>query len=382
MTCSGLSSRKRAAGLVIELERGLLRGEEFPGYQIVLAELRRIFAQSDEPVPRVGNPARLFFRTFEPFLVDAPEGAGQANCFTRASLTPLWTWICEKAAPVQARAFCRSASEALLAGHADKAARLTRDFQDHVLKRMQEILAAALADQDVGRRVAREMATARGLADLRSAIEVLKARDALAALHALAEIEGVMDRIKADPNDPSLARLLRNIPEAARGLRPNLDVPADSPWRPQLVAIRGQFSGRLKREIGSLPERVRSLLTPRPGDKTGPSALDEKQVAEIERLIEFARVCGASAAQLHVQETIWNTVSELQKAVREARQALLAWLRGAGTAGRDLRNSRLAAAVRISAKVFDDDYAAQFAAEAGVPADRMPARRSEAARTA
>jgi hypothetical protein len=68
--------------------------------------------------------------------------------------------------------------------------------------------------------------------------------------------------------------------------------------------------------------------------------------------------------------------------VREARQALLAWLRGAGAAGRDLRNSRLAAAVRISAKVFDDDYAAQFAAEAGVPADRMPARRTEAARTA
>jgi hypothetical protein len=371
------------ARLVTELERGLLRGDEVPGCQIVLKELRRSFGRADEPLPRVGNPSRLFFRTFEPFLVNAPDAHNQSNCIARASLTPLWTWICEKLAPAQARAFCRSASEALLAGHADKAARLTRDFQDHVRKRMQETLAAARADADIGARIAREMATARGLPDLQTAIDILKARDALAALRALAEIEIVMDRIKADPNDPSLARLIKGIPDAARGLPPSLDVPADSPWRRQLVAIRGELSGRLKREIELLPERVRHLLAPRAGDKAAARpALDEKQAAEIERLIELARACGAYAAQLHIQEAIWNTVSELQEEVREAKQALLAWLRAAGAAGRDLRRSRLAAAVRISAKVFDDDYAAQFAAEVGLSTDRMAAGRTEFVRTA
>jgi hypothetical protein len=67
------------ARLVTELECGLLRGDEYPGSQLVLTELRRIFGRADEPLPRVGNPYRLFFRTFEPFLVNRPDGYNQAN---------------------------------------------------------------------------------------------------------------------------------------------------------------------------------------------------------------------------------------------------------------------------------------------------------------
>jgi hypothetical protein len=92
------------------------------------------------------------------------------------SLTPLRNWICQKLAPGQAETFIRSASQALLAGHADRAARLTRDFQDHVLKRLQETLAAARADDRIGERIARELGTPRGVADLRSAVDILKAR--------------------------------------------------------------------------------------------------------------------------------------------------------------------------------------------------------------
>jgi hypothetical protein len=371
------------ARLVTELERGLLRGDEVPGSQLVLTEIRRLSARSDEPLPRVGNPSRLFFRSFEPFLVNRADGYNQANCIARATLTPLWTWICEQLAPVHAQAFCRSASEALLAGHVDKAARLTRDFQDQVLRRMQETLAAARADESIGQRIALGMGTPRGLADLQSAVDILKARDALAALRVLAEIEGVMDSIKADPNDRMLPRLLKNIPNAARGLPPSLDVPADSPWRRQLVAIRSELSERLKREIELLPDRVMHLLAPPTGKMTAAGAAPhQRQIVETEMLIELARVCAAYAAQLHIQEAIWNTVSELQREVREARKALLAELRTAGTVGRDLRRSRIAAAVRISAKVFDDAYAAQFAEEAGLSADSPAARRADSAQTA
>jgi hypothetical protein len=361
-----LKPEERAV-LLSKLERGLLRGDDIPGCQLVVNELRRMIGQSDHLLPRVGNPPRLFFRTFEPFLVNDPDAHNQGNCIARASLMPLWTWISEKLMPTQAQSFCRLASAALLAGHADKAARLTRTFQDHVLKRMQETLAAARADDHTGRRIAFEMGTPGGLADLQRMIDILKARDALAALRALAEIERVIDKIKADPKDPAVGVMLKNIPSAARGLPIKLDVPSDSPWGRQLIAIRAELSDRLKMEIELLPERVRRLLRPRSSkDITAGSVLAEREIAEAEVLIEFARVCGAYATQLHIQEAIWQAFSDMRNDLKDAKQALLDELRMAGKAERNFRRSQVAAAVRICAKVIDEDYAAQFAKAAGL----------------
>jgi hypothetical protein len=49
------------AMLVVELEHGLLRGDERPGTDLVLRELRRGIREYQRPPPRLGNPARLFF---------------------------------------------------------------------------------------------------------------------------------------------------------------------------------------------------------------------------------------------------------------------------------------------------------------------------------
>jgi hypothetical protein len=358
--------------LLGELERSLLRGDAMPRCELVLNELRRLMSRSGEPLPRVGNPPRLFFRTFEPFLVNDNDRHRPGKCISRASLMPLWGWICEHLMPAQAETFCREVSKALLSGYADKAARLARDFQDYALRRMQEILAAAIADESVAQRVAREIGTPRGLADLRGVIDILKARDALEALRALAEIEGVIDKIKANPKDPGVGWLLKNIPNAARALPSQLDVPLDSPWGRQLIAIRAELSDRVKREIELLPERTRYLLGPRPTNSISKnSSLDEREVAEVEVLIDFARVCGAYAAQLRIQDTIWQAFSELRADLKAVKQPLLAELRNATTADRRFRQSQVAAAVTISAKVFDDDYAQQFAQAAGLQASKL-----------
>lgn len=325
-------------------------------------------------MPRVGNPPRLFFRTFEPFLVNNAALCDQGNYIARASLMPLWKWICEKLMPSQAQSFCGQASAALLADQADKAARLTRTFQDHALKRMQETLAAALADESVGRRIGFEIGTPRGLADLQGMIEILKARDALEALRVLAEIESAIDKINADPNDPDVDRLLRHIPNAARGLPARLDVPADSPWGRQLVSIRGELSDRLKREVERLPERVRGLLGSQPAkDITLAPGIDQTAVVKTELLIELARVCAAYAPQLHLQQTIWNAFSELRSDLQAARQPLLDELRIAAGDDREFRRSKVAAAAKICAKVFNDDYAAELASAAVV--SPAPSRR-------
>ena len=52
-----------------ELERGVLRGEDMPGAELVLQELRRDARDNARP-KRPGNLARLFFQPLEPFLVD------------------------------------------------------------------------------------------------------------------------------------------------------------------------------------------------------------------------------------------------------------------------------------------------------------------------
>src|SRR4051812_30106322 len=73
--------------LVAELERARLRGDVLPGADVILAELRPVLRRAGrEPWRmRIGNPARLFFRPLEPFLVDhwpgdaMPPGRIQRN---------------------------------------------------------------------------------------------------------------------------------------------------------------------------------------------------------------------------------------------------------------------------------------------------------------
>jgi hypothetical protein len=359
--------------LVAELERGLLRGDEIPGCQLVLNELRYMIRQSGDPLPRVGNPARLFFRTFEPFLVnDAASDHKHGSRIARVSLMPLWNWICQKLMPAEGEAFCQQASQALLADNSDKAEQLTRAFQDQALKRMEETLAALANDEKARRKVAAEIGTPRGIDDLKSVIDILKARDALAALRYLAEIDRIIDKIKADPADISIPPLLHNIQRAGRGLRTKLTLPADSPWGRQLAAIRTQLSGRLKAEIEALPRRVRNLLRPRPVKEIAAgSVLAEKEVGETEALIELVGACRPYAVELGIGETTRHSVAEMQDYLKTLRPALVDGLRNAGEGDRSFRQSQLDAAARFSAKVLDEDPSLHFAKAPGIAPGRL-----------
>ncbi len=65
--------------LAAELERGLLRGEESAGSELILQELRRAIRVEGRPVTRIGDAARLFFAPVEPFLIDdAPTTSASA----------------------------------------------------------------------------------------------------------------------------------------------------------------------------------------------------------------------------------------------------------------------------------------------------------------
>ncbi|MEX0752814.1 MAG: hypothetical protein WD073_07810, partial [Xanthobacteraceae bacterium] len=111
--------------LIMELERGLLRGDEVPGSDLVLKELRQAIRASGHVPPRVGNPARQFFIALEPFIVDDGFEHKHPVRIARAALEPVWSWIGRDLLPAETKAFSDEVGRALLAGDKSAADSLT-----------------------------------------------------------------------------------------------------------------------------------------------------------------------------------------------------------------------------------------------------------------
>ena len=175
----------------------------------------------------------------------------------------------------------------------------------------------------------------------------------------LGEIEAMVGelRVELKARRP-VTSLLKGIHDAARGLRTELDLSADSPWSRQLAAIRSDISNLLKSEIESTPGRVRRLLRPRPPNEIGHgSLLDAIDVSDAEMLVEFVDACRGYASELAVNEVTTRTWLELQHYLESADKVLLDALRHAGDGDRPFRQSQVEAAVRFCRTVFGADYA-------------------------
>ena len=173
-----LSPEARAV-LMTELERGLLRGEDMTGAELVLQELRRDARETIRP-KRPGNLARLFFQPLEPFLVDDSATHNHPGRIARVVLEPIWEWICRDLMPGEAKAVTEQVARAFDVGESERAEEMARAFQDRVAIRMDEALANARADDKARRRVAGQIGTPRALDDVRSILSVIKHRDVLA----------------------------------------------------------------------------------------------------------------------------------------------------------------------------------------------------------
>ena len=101
--------------LIAELERALLRDENIAGSELVLEELRRTIRAAAQPVPRIGDAARLFFMPLEPFLVEGSADHNRVGHMARLSLEPIWGWIGRDLMPAEAKALSEDIDRALLA---------------------------------------------------------------------------------------------------------------------------------------------------------------------------------------------------------------------------------------------------------------------------
>src|SRR4051812_46415921 len=84
--------------LMREFERAIERGEDVGVATFVLEQLRKVVrGADDEARPRTDDPARLTFRTLEPFLVEG--SLARPGQIRRASLLPIWQWLVRDGAP-------------------------------------------------------------------------------------------------------------------------------------------------------------------------------------------------------------------------------------------------------------------------------------------
>ena len=165
----------------------------------------------------------------------------------------------------------------------------------------------------------------------------------------------------------AVAALLKEVHDALRGLRSEINLPAESAWGKQLTALRADVSKILTAEIELMPGRVRRLIRPRPSKEIVPgSRLDADEVAETEALIGFVAACRNYASELAINEVTQRTFNELQQFLDTGTRTLLDALRGASGGERPFRQSQVDAAVRFCAKVFGQEYASLLAKAAEV----------------
>jgi hypothetical protein len=197
----------------------------------------------------------------------------------------------------------------------------------------------------------------------------------------LGEMEGTVAELRAafQAGRP-VASMLKELHDAARGLRTEMDLSVESPWSRHLAALRSDISNMLKAEIDATPGRVRRLLRPLPAKEIRPGAtLDGIDVDEAEVRVELVAACRNYAGELALSEVTLRAYSELTQYLETGTKVLLDALRHAGLGELAFRQSQVDAAIRLCRTLFGAEYAelltkaAEVAAQAAAP-ERKTAR--------
>src|SRR4051794_19657958 len=168
--------------LASELERALLRGEGPPGASVILEQLRKTARQEGHKLPRIGNAQRLFFAPVEPFLVDDVPERKHIGRIARASLDPIWKWVCRDLMLREARTYADHVDLLLAANEKNGAEQVARAFQDLVEQRLRECLSIIKRDEKAAKRTAGQIGTPHAIDEMRELAAILRARDALGVI--------------------------------------------------------------------------------------------------------------------------------------------------------------------------------------------------------
>src|SRR3954463_6736195 len=135
-----LTSQTRSR-LLAEIERLKMCGDDTPGFDVILGELRTEFGKSGQ-TGRVANPSPFFFQPLEPLLVDrAPENVNPGQ-ISRGSLSPTWEWISRNLLPTMARDYSHNMKRMIAANNQHEIGKIATAFQTKVVKYLESTLGA------------------------------------------------------------------------------------------------------------------------------------------------------------------------------------------------------------------------------------------------
>jgi hypothetical protein len=176
-----LSPQTRAK-LLSEIERLRQNGEDVPGGDLLLKELRADSRQDGRAIERLDQPARHFFRPLEPYLTDRPPERANAGQISRASLPPIWDWIGRDLMASLVRSYLTEMKQFIATGSQHQIEHAVVAFQNKAVKYLEGVLKSTSGmDQARSRLVAYGAAKA-GLDDLTKMMRALRAREPLTKL--------------------------------------------------------------------------------------------------------------------------------------------------------------------------------------------------------
>src|SRR5215813_3002929 len=166
--------------LLAEVERLRQSGEDVPGGDILLGELRAEFRQDGRAVERLEQPARHFFRPLEPYLTDRPSERANGGQISRTSLPAIWDWIGRDLMASMVRAYLADTKKLIATGSQHEIELATQVFQNKAVKYLEGALKSASSLELARTRLVAYGAAKAGLDDLTKMLRALRARDALA----------------------------------------------------------------------------------------------------------------------------------------------------------------------------------------------------------
>ena len=170
------------AKLLAEIERLRQNGDELPGAELIIAELR------DDPPPPEARPeerpldpvARQFFAALEPYLSDHPPDRTLAGRIARRAQFGIWEWISRDLMASMARDFTRDMKQYLINGRNREAELSVRTFQNKAVKYLEGTIASTSGAEQARNRLSGLTGSKTGFNELRQILRVLKAREPLA----------------------------------------------------------------------------------------------------------------------------------------------------------------------------------------------------------
>jgi hypothetical protein len=166
--------------------------------------------------------------------------------------------------------------------------------------------------------------------------------------------------------DVAAARV-KDLHDAIRVLRTDLDLSGENPWTRRLAALRTDLARALGAEVETLPGRIRRILKLRSGAETG-LVLDEVEVSAIEAGLDLLAACRSAAAEIAMNEITLRVYSDIQSFLEGGSTALIDAFRVQAPGDNVYRKRQIQAAVRFTAKVFGTSYASLVAKAADVAA--------------